>query len=117
LLIFLVVSVIIITFAKKIKIILIMEQEKKYFDGRELDYLTHVDYKTIKVGDVVLEGDDLDKNPQYCTLTQVRGNYWEYFKDGFYHSTSPAYCHWLVNGQKHCDGKLLKIDYYSSQCE
>lgn len=88
-----------------------MEQEKKYFDGRELDYLTHVDYKTIKVGDIVLEG-DLDKNPQYCTLTQVRGNYWEYFKDGFYHSTSPAYCHWLVKGQKHCDGKLLKIDYY-----
>ena len=88
-----------------------MDIKKEYFDSRELDSLARVDYKTIKPGDVVIEG-DLMANPSYRTLTQVNGKNWVYFKDGFYHSTSPQYCHWLVKGQKHCEGKLLSIDYY-----
>lgn len=67
-----------------------------------------IDWKEIKVGDIVLEGLE---NEKYRVLTSVDGTYWEYFDpvDGYYHSTSPEYCHWLVKGQKNAGGKLLKI--------
>ena len=67
-----------------------------------------IGWEHIKVGDVVLEG---DTEYQYRTLTNVDGKYWEYFgeNDGYYHNTCPEYCHWLVEGQKGCKGRLIKI--------
>lgn len=64
-------------------------------------------WRYIKPGDVVLEGDE--PNFKYRTITAVDLKYCEYFEDGYYHSTSPEYCHWLVVGQPGCDGELVKI--------
>jgi hypothetical protein len=81
----------------------------KYFDGRLISD-NKIDWKEIKVGDVVLEGDVVDKK-SYRILTQVDGKYWEYFEDGYYKSTSPEYCHWLIKGQKMSNGELIYINY------
>ena len=69
-----------------------------------------INWRKIKKGDVVVHGNVLNDKINYITLTYVDGKYWEYFEDGYYKSTSPEYCHWLVKGQKHCNGKLIKIE-------
>ena len=87
------------------------------YDGR-LVTDEEVNWKDVKVGDVVIEG-DLDPydelGPNYRILTDIDGpGYWEYFdRDGYYHSTSPEYCHWLVCGQKSCAGGELKHIKYT----
>ena len=68
-----------------------------------------INWKEIKKGDVIIHGFLTDKNIEYITLTHVDGKYWEYFENGYYKSTSPEFCHWLVKGQKHCGGKLISI--------
>lgn len=80
-----------------------------FFDGRKITNET-IDWKEIKAGSVVLEG---IRNEQYRVLTTVDSEYWEYFSetDGYFHSTSPEYCHYLVVGQKNASGKLVKITY------
>lgn len=75
------------------------------FDGRIFTE-EKIGWSEINVGDIVLEGDE---DYQYRTLTGIKGTYWCYFENGYYHSTSPEYCHWLVRGQKGCDGKLIRI--------
>lgn len=81
----------------------------KQLDGRQFSD-EEVDWKDIRVGDVVIEG--YGKPAQYRTLTAVDGKYWEYFRNGFYSSTSPEFCHWLVDGQAWCsDSKLKRIRY------
>ena len=80
------------------------------YDGREIS-TESVSWKDIKVGDVVIEGFLNSKLCEYVTLTNVDGKYWEYFDNGYYKSTSPEFCHWVVKGQKHCDGKLKRIIY------
>lgn len=81
------------------------------YDGREISEET-VNWKDIKVGDVVIQGFSLNnKLCEYITLTFVEGKYWEYFENGYYKSTSPEFCHWVVRGQKHCNGKLKRIIY------
>lgn len=81
------------------------------YDGREILEET-VNWKDIKVGDVVIQGFSLNnKLCEYITLTFVEGKYWEYFENGYYKSTSPEFCHWVVRGQKHCNGKLKRIIY------
>lgn len=87
------------------------EKNKEYilsqFDGRRFSNFEEP-REYIKPGDIVLEGDG--PNFKYRTLTSVDGEYWEYFENGYYHSTSPKYCHWLVKGQKNCsNGELVKI--------
>lgn len=62
-------------------------------------------YDKLKSGDVVVHGNTLN----YITLTNVEGKYFEYFDNGYYKSTSIEFCHWLVCGQKNCDGKFVKI--------
>ena len=76
------------------------------FDGRHFTNKA-VSWREVKTGDVVLEGNGPDFS--YRTLTNVDGKYWEYFEDGYYHSTSPEFCYWLVYGQKNANGILLKI--------
>lgn len=80
-----------------------------FFDGRKITNEI-IDWKEIKAGSVVLEG---IRNEQYRILTTVDGEYWEYLSeaDGYLHSTSPEYCHYLVVGQKNANGKLIKIVY------
>lgn len=79
-----------------------------FFDGRKVMDKS-VDWTTIEVGDVVLEGND--DSLTYRTLTAVDDTYWEYFgKDGYFHATHPEYCHYLVRGNKH-GGELVKINY------
>lgn len=80
-----------------------------FFDGRKITNET-IDWREIKAGSVVLEG---IRNEQYRILTTVDGEYWEYLSetDGYLHSTSPEYCHYLVVGQKNARGKLVKIIY------
>ena len=80
-----------------------------FFDGRKITNET-IDWKEIKASSVVLEG---IRNEQYRVLTTVDGEYWEYFSetDGYFHSTSPEYSHYLVVGQKNASGKLVKITY------
>jgi len=78
------------------------------YDGRKALSAPFIDWKLIKVGDVVMEGDD---EPKYITLTQVDGKYWEYFENGFYHGTSPEYCHWLVRGNGGNKSYLMPIHY------
>lgn len=81
------------------------------YDGREISEET-INWKDIKVGDVVIQGFSLNnKLCEYITLTFVEGKYWEYFENGYYKSTSPEFCHWVVRGQKHCNGKLKRIIY------
>lgn len=81
------------------------------YDGREISEET-VNWKDIKVGDVVIQGFSLNnKLCEYITLTFVEGKYWEYFENGYYKSTSPEFCHWVVREQKHCNGKLKRIIY------
>jgi len=79
------------------------------YDGREISNES-ICWKDIKKGNVVLEG---NKNERYRILTDVQDEYWEYFDtdDGYYHSTSPEYCHWKVDGQKGSKGKIIKIEY------
>jgi hypothetical protein len=84
--------------------------EVGYYDGRKIVSDT-IDWKNVQKGDIVLEG---IKNEKYRTLTDVQGTYWEYFdeNDGYYHDTSPEFCHWKVVGQKNCNsGKIMKIIY------
>lgn len=88
-------------------------KNKRYYDGREITD-DEVDWKEIKPGDIILEG-DIDKNPSYRVLTYVAGNYFEYFNNGYYCSTKPEYCHYLVKGQKGCGGKLIRIKYNENQ--
>lgn len=77
------------------------------FDGRRFSDF-EISSKFIKAGDIVLEGSGPDF--RYRTLTSVYGERWEYFDDGYYHLTSPEYCHWLVKGQKNClNSELIKI--------
>lgn len=77
------------------------------FDGRRFSDF-EISSKYIKAGDIVLEGNG--PNFKYRTLTSVDGERWEYFDDGYYHLTSPEYCHWLVKGQKNClNSELVKI--------
>ena len=77
------------------------------FDGRRFSDF-EISSKFIKAGDIVLEGDG--PHFSYRILTSVDGKHWEYFEDGYYHSTSPEYCHWLVKGQKNCsNSELVKI--------
>ena len=73
-----------------------------------------INWRYIKPGDVVLEG---SRNPKYRTLTNVDETYWEYLdpNDGFYHSTSPEYCHYLVKGQKFAERTLIKIEFNRSE--
>ena len=78
-----------------------------YFDNRLITDKT-IDWKKIRKGDVVLEG---IKNHSYRVLTSVDNEYWEYFDDGYFKSTSPEYCHWLVVGQKNAGGELIQIVY------
>lgn len=80
------------------------------FDERYFSEDESIDWKSIKVGDIVLEG---DITYEYRILTNIDGYYWEYFgeNDGYYHSTSPEHCHWKVEGQKGCKGKLIKINH------
>lgn len=87
----------------------IMNSIDGFFDGRKISNET-IDWKEIKAGSVVLEG---IRNEQYRVLTTVDGEYWEYLSepDGYFHSTSPEYCHYLVVGQKNGNGKLVKITY------
>lgn len=87
----------------------IMNSVDGFFDGRKITNET-IDWKEIKDGSVVLEG---IRNEQYRILTTVDGEYWEYLSetDGYLHSTSPEYCHYLVVGQKNANGKLIKIIY------
>ena len=68
-----------------------------------------INWRDIKPGDVVLEG---SRDTKYRTLTNVDETYWEYLdpNDGFYHSTSPEYCHYLVKGQKSAGRTLIKIE-------
>ena len=80
--------------------------DKDKFDGRIFSD-EEINWKDIKVGDVVLEG---ESNFIYRTITSIAGNSWEYFDNGYYHETKPYYCHWKVDGQK--DGKLIKIIIY-----
>lgn len=82
---------------------------KKEIDGRIISNEI-ISYRKIKKGDVVIHGSILSDKINYITLTYVDGKYWEYFEDGYYKSTSPEFCHWLVKGQRHCDGKLIKIE-------
>jgi elongation factor P hydroxylase len=86
------------------------DYNKLVYDSREITEDT-VNWKDIKVGDVVIEGFLNSELCEYITLTNVDGKYWEYFENGYYKSTSPEFCHWLVKGQKHCDGKLKRIIY------
>lgn len=82
----------------------------KKFDGRLISKET-INWRKIKKGNVLIHGDlSNDKKPSYITLTCVDDKYWGYFEDGYYKSTSPEYCHWLVKGQKHCNGKLIRIE-------
>ena len=71
-----------------------------------------INWRDIKPGDVVLEG-----CRKYRTLTNVDETYWEYLdpNDGFYHSTSPEYCHYLVKAQKSAGRKLIKIEFNRSE--
>ena len=78
------------------------------FDGRRFSNF-EISSEYVKAGDIVLEGDGL--NFKYRILTKVDGKHWEYFENGYYFSTSPEYCHWLVKGQKNCSGELIKIIY------
>lgn len=80
------------------------------FDSRNFDN-EEIDWTDIEPGDVVLEG--YGPNYSYRVLTAVDGTYWEYFdsKDGYYHSTHPEFCKWLIKGQKGCKGGLVKINY------
>lgn len=73
-----------------------------------------INWRDIKPGDVVLEG---SRNTKYRTLTNIDGTYWEYLdpNDGFYHSTSPEYCHYLVKCQKSAGRKLIKIEFNRSE--
>jgi hypothetical protein len=80
------------------------------YDGREISKEI-VNWKDIKVGDVLIQGSLKKGNGEYITLTTVDGKYWEYFENGYYKSTSPEFCHWVIRGQKHCDGKLKRIVY------
>ena len=81
------------------------------YDGREISEET-VNWKDIKVGDVVIQGFSLNnKLCEYITLTFVEGKYWEYFENGYYKSTSPEFCHWVVRGQTPSNGKLKRIIY------
>lgn len=80
------------------------------FDGRVFSEET-IDWHSVCCGDVVIEGDVYTPS-MYRTLTQVDGKNWEYFGGGYYCSTSPEFCHWLVRGQKRTDeGKLIRIIY------
>lgn len=89
-----------------------VEENKKTFDGRHFSNEA-INWKDIKVGDVVLEG---DTNFNYRTITNITGNNWEYVDDnGYYHETKPDYCHWKVCGQKGCNGKLIKISIGEGQ--
>ena len=83
------------------------------FDGRPVS-LDEVDWKDIKVGDVVIEGNNLSLG-WYRVLTQVDGKHWEFFEDGCYHSTSPEFCHWKVEGQKSSNGRLVEIRYTENE--
>ena len=73
-------------------------------------YNETIDWHDIKPGDVVLEG---IRDLEYRVLTDVDGTYWEYLdpNDGYYHSTSPEYCHYLVKGQKSAGRNIIKIEY------
>lgn len=73
-----------------------------------------INWCDIKPGDVVLEG---NRDTKYRTLTNVDGTYWEYLdpNDGFYHNTSPEYCHYLVKDQKSAGRKLIKIEFNRSE--
>lgn len=83
----------------------------KKFDGRLISKET-INWKNIKKGDVLIHGElSNDKNPSYITLTKVNGKHWEYFENGYYKSTSPEFCHWVVKGQKNCNGKIMRIKY------
>lgn len=81
------------------------------YDGRIVS-IDEISWKGIKMGDIVIEGDLApygEEGPNYRVLTDVTGTDWEYFgQDGYYHSTSPEFCHWLVCGQKGCIGGELK---------
>ena len=80
-------------------------------DGRTFS-IEKVNWKNIKKGDVVVHGFIKNDDVTYITLTNVDGKYWEYFEDGYYKSTTPEFCHWLVIGQKNCSGSLLiPIEY------
>lgn len=80
-------------------------------DGRTFSE-DKIDWKKIKKGDVVIHGFIKDDNVNYITLSNVDGKYWEYFEDGYYKSTTPEFCHWLVVGQKNCGGSaLIHIEY------
>lgn len=85
------------------------------FDGRPVS-LDEVDWKDIKAGDVVIEGNHLSLG-WYRVLTQVDGKHWEYFEDGCYHSTSPEFCHWKVEGQKSSNGRLVEIRYKENEVD
>ena len=79
------------------------------FDGRKFDEDFKFDWRAVAVGDVVIEGDEERK---FRTLTDVSGKNWEYFgEDGYYHSTSPEFCHYIVLGQKCAGGKICPINY------
>lgn len=77
-------------------------------------YQETINWRDIKPGDVVLEG---SRDKKYRTLTNVDETYWEYLdpNDGFYHSTSPEYCHYLVKGQKSAGRTLIKIEFNRSE--
>lgn len=83
-------------------------------DGRYISDKT-IDWKDIKVGDVVIEGINSNNTEKhgYRVLTDVDGNYWEYFdtESGYYCSTSPEFCHYLIIGQKGANGYIKKINY------
>lgn len=89
-----------------------VEENKKTFDGRHFSNEA-INWKDIKVGDVVLEG---NTNFNYRTITNITGNNWEYVdNNGYYHETKSYYCHWKVCGQKGCNGKLIKISIGEEQ--
>ena len=68
-----------------------------------------VNWRNIKPGDVVVEG---NSDRVFRTLTDVQGKYWEYLnEEGYYSSTSPEYCHYVVRGQKSAGRVLYKIVY------
>lgn len=102
----------------------VKKSEHIMVDGRKLSD-EELDWTLVDIGDVVIEG-DIESLIQrmkeeestecviksYRTLTDVQGADWVYFDGGYYHSTSPVYCHYLVKGQKNCVGsKLIRIKY------
>lgn len=80
------------------------------YDGREVSNET-INWEDVKIGDVVIQGFLSKEKCEYITLTNIDGKYWEYFENGYYKSTSPEFCHWLIKGQKNCDGKIIHINY------